>query len=315
MNHVSVVTVGESLGLVHAQGIGPIRQGSSARMSFAGAESNVAIGLARLGHQVGYVSRVGADTCGRMVTDVLRGEGVDVTHVVTDTQFPTALMLREHRTSDLLQVTYFRSGSACSRLTPQDIPVDLITGADLLHVSGITLGLSPSARQAAQHAMILAHEGGSLVSLDVNYRQAIWSRHEARSVLRSVLDHVDIVFGGDDELALLCAEPAADAARTILAGNPTTVVSKQGAAGATAFDASGAHSVPAVPTTVVDPVGAGDAFVAGYLSGVLDGASVPECLDRAARCGAFCVAVPGDWEGLPRREELDMLSLSEKVRR
>jgi 2-dehydro-3-deoxygluconokinase len=318
MKHHSAVTLGESLGLVRTAEFGPLRPGGDARISFAGAESNVAVGLARLGHPVSYVSRVGSDAVGRMVTTTLRGENVDVGHVAVDPQFPTALMLREHRTSSLLRVMYFRRGSACARLTREDIPVDMITAAGLLHISGITFGLSDTAREAATYAVSIAQEAGVLVSLDVNYRNALWSRPEASSVLRSVVGQVDIAFGGDDELALLCEESPRDLdamAEVIMTDGPATVVCKQGAAGATAWDASGRHVALAVPTTEVDPVGAGDAFVAGYLSATLDGESVDTCLQRATRCGAFCVAVPGDWEGLPLREELEMLSLRETVRR
>jgi 2-dehydro-3-deoxygluconokinase len=318
VDHVSAVTIGESLGLVRMTGVGPIAPGSAARVSFAGAESNVAIGLARLGHSVAYVSRVGADAVGRMAMAVLRGEQVDVSHVAVDPELPTALMVREQRTSDLHQVAYFRTGSAGSRLAPDDVPADLITRADLMHVSGITLGLSSSARDAVRHAISLAHGAGRLVSLDVNHRSALWSAQDAGSVLRPLLGQVDIVFGGDEELSLLCAEPTSDVAQVaqaILAAGPNTVVHKRGAAGAAAYDASGRSSAAAVPATMVDPVGAGDAFVAGYLSAVLDGEPVQACLRRATACGAFCVSVPGDWEGLPRREELEMLSLSERVRR
>ncbi|MGV1009744.1 MAG: sugar kinase [Dermatophilaceae bacterium] len=312
----AVVTVGESLGLVMGGAAGPIRAGGPARFSFAGAESNVAIGLARLGHRVCFVSRVGDDVAGRAVVESLRGEGVDVGRVTVDTAAPTALMVRQHRTADVLTVDYYRSGSAASALSVDDVPDALIQGARLLHVSGITPALSTSAHAATVHALDTAHRAAVPVSLDVNYRARLWSPQQACDTLRRLLPHVDLVFGGEEELALLAPAAGVDGSvRDILAAGPTTVVRKRGAAGATAYGPFGQCDVAAVAVTAVDPVGAGDAFVAGYLSALLDGLDVTACLDRGAECGAFAVSVHGDWEGLPRRSELGLLRRVERVQR
>ncbi len=311
-----VVTLGESLGIFMGDAASPLRVGSPARFSFAGAEGNVSIGLARLGHAVSFVTRVGADDIGRMIVESMRGEGVDVDHVVVDGSAPTALMIRQHRTGDVLTVAYYRAGAAGSRLSRPDLPEEVVRGARLFHVSGITAGLSDSARRTMARALEVAHEAGALVSLDVNHRATLWSVQSAGEALRPMLEHVDVVFGGDDELCLLV--PGADvdeAAATILRGQPSTVVRKRGADGATAYGEFGRIDVPALAVTLVDPVGAGDAFVAGYLSALLDGEDVPERLARAVECGAFVVSVRGDWEGAPRRAELGMLARAEQVHR
>jgi 2-dehydro-3-deoxygluconokinase len=311
-----VVTFGESLGLVMGTGAGPIRVGAPARFSFAGAESTVAVGLARLGHPVCYVSRVGDDVAGHAVVESLRGEGVDVERVTVDPTAPTALMLRQHRTADVLTVDYYRSGSAASALTADDLPEQLLAGARLLHVSGITPALSPTAHAATVHAVEAAHRAGVPVSLDVNYRTRLWSPRQAGQTLGALLSHVDLVFGGDAELTLLGSAGSVErCVEGIRTAGPTTVVRKRGAAGATAYGAFGQRDAAAVPVTVADPVGAGDAFVAGYLSALLDGLDVGGCLDRAVECGAFAVSVLGDWEGLPRRSELGLLGRAEQVQR
>lgn len=311
-----VVTLGESLGLVMGSPASPIRVGAQALFSFAGAESNVAIGLARLGHRVCFVSRVGDDVVGRAVVESMRGEGVDVDWVTVDATAATALMLRQHRTADVLTVDYYRTGCAGSALSVDDVPVELIRSARLLHVTGITPALSPSARDATVHALDTAYDAGVPVSLDVNHRARLWPAERAGETLRPLVGRVGIVFGCDDELSLL--EPRAsidESVKAILDTGPATVVRKRGAAGATAYWTFGHRDAGAVPVTVVDPVGAGDAFVAGYLSALLDGLDIAGCLDRAVECGAFAVSVRGDWEGLPRRAELGLLSRAERVQR
>ncbi len=309
------ILLGESLGLVMGEPAAPLRVGSPVRFSFAGAESNVAIGLARLGHLAGFVSRVGDDSIGRMITQTLRGEGVDVEGVIVDPTAPTALMVRQHRTADALNVLYYRSGAAGSRLEPADIP-DL-TGARLLHVSGITSGLSTSARDTVTSAVRAARAAGVVVSLDVNHRALLWSAAEAGTTLARLLDSVDIVFGGDEELLILAQrEHDVEAAiRELLQQYPSVVVRKRGSLGATAYGEFGTVERDALTVTAVDPVGAGDAFVAGFLSGLLDGVDPAACLDRAVECGAFAVSVHGDWEGAARRSELGMLGRSERVHR
>lgn len=213
-------------------------------------------------------------------------------------------------------VNYFRAGSAGSRLTASDLPEGLIRSAGYLHVSGITPGLSRSARDAVARAVAMAHEAGAQVSLDVNYRAMLWSVTEAGEVLRAMLDEVDVVFGGEEELCMLVPGTDVNSAVTaLLDGHPSTVVCTRGAQGATAFDDAGRIDIRAVPVTSADPVGAGDAFVAGFLSAQVDGLGTPEALARAAECGAFAASVRGDWEGLPRRDELGMLARAEQVQR
>ncbi|GAA1900638.1 sugar kinase [Lapillicoccus jejuensis] len=317
---VDAITLGESLGLVMGEPATPLRAGSSVRFSFAGAESNVAIGLARLGHAVGFVSRVGDDFVGRMVVETLRGEGVDVSGVVVDEAAPTALMVRQHRTADALTVLYYRDGAAGSRLQPGDVP-DL-SGARLLHVTGITPALSASAMRTVETAVRAARAAGLVVSLDVNHRALLWSAQEAGAALAPLLDAVDLVFGGDDELLALARRDIGGdvgdvhaAVDDLLRQRPSVVVRKRGADGASVHGAFGVIERPALAVTAVDPVGAGDAFVAGFLSGLLDGVDPAACLDRAVECGAFAVSVHGDWEGAARRSELGLLARAERVHR
>lgn len=303
-----VVTFGETMAALRAQGA--LRLGGSLGLSVAGAESNVAIGLARLGHRVRWAGRVGADELGALVLRTLRAEGIDIGHAVTDdTGRPTGLLLTEPRLGTLTRVSYYRAGSAGSAVSPADVLQALTSGARVLHLTGITPALSPSAAEAVLAAATTAREAGITVCLDVNYRSKLWTADRARAVLRPILAHTDLLIASEDELPLVLERPGADeseAVKRILAGGVTEVVIKRGAHGATTVTSYGARDRAARQVDAIDLVGAGDAFVAGYLSGLLDGADIPARLDRAVTTAAFAVATRGDWEGLPTRDELGL---------
>ncbi|MFD6874970.1 MULTISPECIES: sugar kinase [unclassified Streptomyces] len=304
----ALVTLGETMAVLAADRPGPLASGTSLRLGFAGAEATVAIGVSRLGHAASWTGRVGADSAGTMILDGLRGEAVDVTRARVDESAPTGLMLRERRTPDHTRVTYFRRGLAGARLDPEDIDPEPIAQARVLHVTGITPALGDGPRAAVRRAVELARAAGVTVSLDLNYRARLWTREEAAAELTHLVSRADIVFAGPDEASLVVpeAEPA-DMGRTLLDLGPREAVLKLGARGAVAVTRGGEAVQDILPVTLVDPIGAGDAFVAGYLAGLLDGTDLQGRLLLAATCGAFSVAAAGDWEGLPRRAELDLL--------
>ncbi|MEP6696178.1 MAG: sugar kinase [Pseudonocardiales bacterium] len=303
-----LVTMGETMALFRATSAGPLRHATSLSVGMAGAESNVAIGLRRLGASTAWGGRVGDDEFGELVLSRLRGEDVDVAGAVVDSGAPTGLMFREQRSADLFRVHYYRKGSAGSRLCPDDVDPEAIAAARVLHVTGITPALSDTARAAVEHAVSVAREAGTLVSLDFNHRSALWSPVAAGAVLRRLTAEADIVFAGDDEAEMVvgAGDPEV-AARALAALGPSHVVIKLGSRGAVALAEGRLEQSAAIQVRAVDPVGAGDAFVAGYLAGVLDGAPAAECLRLGCLAGAFAVTVPGDWEGLPSRAELDLL--------
>lgn len=304
----ALVTLGEAMAVVSAVRPGPLASGAPLRLAFAGAEATVAIGVSRLGHPASWTGRVGADSAGTMILDVLRGEAVDVTRARVDDTAPTGLMLRERRTAEHTRVTYYRRGLAGSRLAPEDVDPELVARARVLHVTGITPALGDAPRAAVRRAVELARAAGVTVSLDLNHRALLWSRQEATAELSHLVAHADIVFAGPEEAALVV--PAADPAtmaRSLLGLGPREAVLKLGARGALAVTDGEEAVQDIVPVTLEDPIGAGDAFVAGYLAGLLDGAPLADRLRLAATCGAFAVSAAGDWEGLPRRAELDLL--------
>lgn len=310
-----LVTLGETMGLVAAAETGPLEFARSFSYGIGGAESNVAVGAARLGAPVTWIGRVGADATGDMIERRLRAEGVH-TVVVRDSGF-TGLMVRHRRFGATVSVDYHRAGSAGSRLNPDDIPAGRVETAGVLHVTGITPALSRSAHDAVFHAVERARSGGVLVSVDVNYRRKLWSPGEARPVLRRLVELADAVFAGVEEARLVLgldeSRTAAGLVGPLSELGPPQVVVKDGARGCTALIDAVGYRLAALPVTVVDPVGAGDAFVAGYLAELLAGESPAQRLRTAIAAGAYAVSVPGDCEGLPHRAELATLTGSEDV--
>jgi len=306
---VDVVTLGETMALLWSTEVGLLRHASQLRLSSAGAESNVAVGVRRLGPTTAWVGRVGADEFGELVLAQLRGQRVDVSAAIVDDERPTGLMIKSRRTSDVARVVYYRAGSAGSRLGPDDVPESLVTGCRVLHVTGITPALSSSARDAVFAAVEIGHSSGACVSLDINYRAALWSPDDAAATLRPLAARVDVLFASEDEAQLLTGEldPGALPAALARLGAPQAVV-KRGERGAAAVIDGQHFDIPAVPVTVIDSVGAGDAFVAGYLAGLVAGHPPEERLRTGAAAGAFAVTVAGDWEGLPHADELALLS-------
>lgn len=316
---VDLLTFGEALGLAATAPGEPLETTRALRLGTAGAEATVAVGMSRLGHSTRWVGAVGDDEIGRRVVRDLRAENVDASHVRTAADAPTGFMLRDHRTPDHVAVAYYRTGSAGSGLCVADVEAGWAAdpGVAVVHATGITPLLGPSAAAATRRALTLARDSKALVSFDVNYRRALGGAAAATHALRDVVGAVDLLFVGHDEMFLLTARTdPLDAARDVLAMGPTEVVVKLGAAGAVAVTADGetAHA-GAVPVAVVDVIGAGDSFVAGYLSARADGLDVTGRLHRATVCAACTIGTHGDWEGLPRRAELDLRrSLGHTVR-
>jgi 2-dehydro-3-deoxygluconokinase len=239
----------------------------------------------------------------------LRAESVAVDTVVVDAARPTGLMLAERRVADVSRVTYYRTGSAGSALAGADAAACLAEAPRILHLTGITPALSGSAAEAVSTAVSLARRAGALVSVDINYRSSLWTSKEARPVLSELVRSADIVIASEDELGLVVTRPEDEsaAADELAAYGVSQLVIKRGARGATVWHQGSAYHTRAVPVTVLDTIGAGDALTAGYLSGVLDGLSPDLALRRGAVTGAFAVAAVGDWEGLPTRAELSLL--------
>jgi 2-dehydro-3-deoxygluconokinase len=311
-----VLTFGETMGLATSSRPGSFMMDSALELGIGGAETNVAIGLARLGVGTTWVSRLGDDGLGRLILREMHAEQVDV-RVTIDATAPTGFMLKERRTRARSSVTYYRAGSAAAKLSVEDLPSELLHGRALLHLTGITPALSPSAREATLHAARAAHALGVPVSFDLNYRSRLWTPAAAAPVFAQLVALSSVVFAGLDEAQLLFPgidDPLSLARAFVQAGAADAVI-KLGDAGCVAVISGSEYEVPAVRVDPVDTVGAGDAFVAGYLSQLVRGAEPSERLARAVLTGALACLVPGDWEGAPRDDELAAFERAETVLR
>ncbi|WP_075018382.1 sugar kinase [Actinacidiphila rubida] len=289
--------------------VAPLATAAGLALAVAGAESNVAMYLADHAVPVRWVSAVGDDPFGARVRAEVAGRGVDVTGVRTDPARPTGLLVKDPA-PDGTRVHYYRRGSAASALGPDLLADPALSGAALLHLTGITAALSPSCRALLDAAL----DGPVPVSFDVNHRRALWRDGSAPAVLRDLADRADVVFVGLDEAQDLwgASLAAAQDVRALLPG-PALLVVKDGPRAATAFTgaAPGATpvtcTVPAPRVDVVEPVGAGDAFAAGFLAALHRGEPLPRCLRLAHLTAAAALRVPADHGPLPPAERIAAL--------
>lgn len=303
---MELVTFGETMALLASVEPIPLRHTHELRLGHGGAESNTAIGLARLGHEVAWLGRVGDDEFGAMVLASLRGERVDTARATVDSDAPTGLMVRGRDTQGRTQVFYYRTASAGSRLSPEDLDATLISDARVLYITGITPALGAGPKSAVMSALEIARASGVRVAFDPNYRSKLWNIDEARPVFEEILAMTDVVLAGLDELQSVFGASEIGGAATVLADmGPNEVVIREGAKGATAFSDGEQFFEPAIPADLVDPVGAGDAFNAGYLSGLLRGEPIAARLKRGVTTASHVISARGDWEGSPFEGDVD----------
>jgi 2-dehydro-3-deoxygluconokinase len=305
---LDVVTFGEAMALLIADRPGPIEDSPSYTKRTAGAETNVAIGLARLGFAVGWASRLGADSMGRYLLAEMRREGIDCSHVVSDAAGRTGFQLKG-RVEDGSDppVEYHRQGSAASHMGPADVDAAWLASARHLHATGVFPALSDTTFAAAQRSLDVMRAAGRTISFDPNLRPTLWpSRERMREAINGLALRADWLLPGVDEGRFLTGEHAPeDIARFYRAAGVPLVVVKLGPAGAYFDGAAGSGYVAGFPVAaVLDTVGAGDGFAVGVISALLEGLPLAQAVRRGAWIGARAVQVIGDTEGLPTRAEL-----------
>jgi 2-dehydro-3-deoxygluconokinase len=338
-------TVGEPLICLTADGRLPASP--SLRKSIGGAEANVAIGLARLGLRAGYAACVGDDPFGDEIVRTLRGEGVDVASVRRSHRRATGLMIKERRSPQDVRVHYYRHGSAASELDA----IGVLPRARHVHATGITLALGAGPASAVHALLAHARATGAGISFDANIRLKLWSAQEAVAAIGAVLPYVDdLLLSEAEALAISGVAQRGEAPAISGAAHPGEALAISGAAqrgdalaisGAAELDAAlerlgetgvarivvrrGARGavgiangerceVPAIAAgPVVDSVGAGDAFTAGYLFERLSGAGFEAAMTTGSWAAGHVVAHAGDYEGLPDRAEYDAWRRAERV--
>ncbi|MGH3360287.1 MAG: sugar kinase [Nocardioidaceae bacterium] len=306
------VAIGEVMGLLDPESSGPLEDVSHFRLRVAGAEGNVLINLSHLGHSTAFVSAVGADPLGRLVTRTLAEQGVDIRHVSIDPTRRTGVFFKERLGDAERRVHYYREGSAASCLGPEQLDLDRLGAPKVVTLSGVTLGLGGVTGLSAAAREVLAWASGqpSTVVFDPNLRPALWYGARAAAEFAEILPQIDVLLTGRDELAqLMPTLPLDDAARRLCDAGLTAVVLKDGARGAVVHDGRRATRIEAYPVgaAAIDPVGAGDAFAAGVISGLLHGWPVRDGARVGAVLGARAVTISGDWEPVASGDDAEHL--------
>jgi 2-dehydro-3-deoxygluconokinase len=308
---IDFVTYGEAMALFIADQVGELAHVDRFTKRVAGADLNVATGLARLGFKVGYISRVGQDSFGQLIRHMLQTEGIDASRVTVDPRYPTGFQLKGKTETGDPATEYFRRGSAASHLSEADFDLPYIDQAHHLHLTGVAPAISASSRQFALKLARHFRAAGKTISFDPNLRPTLWpSEAEMIAALNELAALATWVFPGLSEGLILTGHATPEAiADFYLAMGVRGVVVKLGEEGAFFASAEGQRGyVPAVPVSkVIDTVGAGDGFAVGVISGIADGLTLEQASARGALIGALAVQVIGDSEGLPTRAVLNEL--------
>ncbi len=279
-------------------------QDSTYKRGFGGDTSNAAISAARQGASVGYLTALGKDRFGDSIVEMWKREGVDATHIIRDPDAPTGIYFVDPD-PDGRFFTYYRSGSAASLMRPEDLPARAIRETRCLHLSGITLAVSPDLRETGLAAMKLAHDAGVTVSLDTNLRLQLWDASSAREVIDRAMRFARVaVTSIDDSAHLTGRTDATSIAEYYRALGVKIVLVTMGANGCYLASTSGGTHIPPTPAAPIDSTGAGDSFAGAFLAWWLETDDPVIAAQRAAIVAAGTVSGLGAVDPIPRRADV-----------
>jgi len=303
---MDVITIGDGMITFNPVTTGPMRFVEKYIKKLGGAELNFAIGCARLGIKTGWISRLGNDEFGRYIYNYVRGEGIDVSQVKLVDGYPTSLNFKEIMEDGSGRTFYYRKDSPTFTLTPEQLDENYFKQAKLLHVTGVFPAIGGKNFQVAMKAINLAKENGLLISFDPNIRLKLWSKEKAKESLLQFLPYVDIVLTGEDEAEILLGVTEhKKVIEKFKSFGVKYVVIKRGENGSIGFSPDEYIEAEAIkPRKIVDTVGAGDGFDAGFIYGILNGWDLNRSLRFANAIGSMVVSVSGDNEGLPYYDDV-----------
>lgn len=309
-----IFTLGDALITFNPSETGPLRYVPSFTRKVGGAELNFAIGCARLGMDTKWVSRLGGDEFGRVIYNFARGEGIDMADVNFVENYPTSLNFKEIRQDGSGKTFYYRYQSPILTMEPEDIIEEMFDEIDLIHLTGVFLAIDPKNLGIIKKVLKIAGKKEIKVSFDPNIRLKLWTLDQAKIAYAEIFPDVDILLTGLDEIEMINGD-ASDQALEAFAERYKIdqLVIKDGGNGARLYQNGTWHSKEAFKVTVVDTVGAGDGFDAGYIYAVLNDYSAEEALEFANGTGALVTTVSGDNEGLPYLQEVLALIKKEKI--
>ncbi len=305
----NIITLGEPMVVWIPQQTGNFGEVETFQKGVAGAELNVAVGVSRLGHRIGYISRLGKDVFGTYILERLKAEKIDTSAIIMDGEHLTGSYFKTKVTEGNPEVFYLRKNSAASFLAEEDLQEKFFREGKILHLTGIAAAISENCLNACKKAKMLAKKHGMKVSFDPNIRPSLWkSMEEMQRVLNELAADCDYVLPGIEEGKILTGEDTWEGiADFYLKMGVKNVIIKDGSSGAVYKCADGRSGVVKGfhVAQVVDTVGAGDAFAAGVLTGILENLPLSEAVRRGNAMGAMMVTEPGDNEAMPQRESLE----------
>jgi len=297
---------------------GPIIFSNSFERKIGGAELNVAIGCARLGLKSGWISRLGNDDFGKYILKTVRGEGIDTSEVELVDGYPTSVYFREVLADGSSRSFYYREKSPTSTMKCENLNENYFKEAKVLHITGVFPSITKNNQDIILEAVKLAKKHNLTISFDPNIRLKMWTKEEAKIYIEKILPNVDVLLIGDEEIEILLGETTIEAAiKTFHNYGIEKVIVKKGAKGAVSSDGKNIYEVDAIkPKALVDTVGAGDGFAAGFLTELVKGKNLEDCVRFANAVGSLVVGVEGDNEGLPYYDDvLVHLGQAKKVER
>jgi len=315
---MDVITIGDGMIAMCPKQKGPIIFSNSFERKIGGAELNVAIGCARLGLKSGWISRLGNDDFGKYILKTTRGEGIDISEVKLVDGYPTSVYFREVLSDGSSRSFYYREKSPTSTMNAKELNEEYFKNAKVLHITGVFPSINMNNREVILEAVKLAKKNNLIISFDPNIRLKMWSKEEAKTYIDKLLPYVDILLIGDEEIEILLEETNIEKAiKTFHGYGIGKVIVKKGAKGAIGSDGENIYDVEGIkPKALVDTVGAGDGFAAGFLTALLKGETLENTIRFANAVGSLVVGVEGDNEGLPYYDEvLVHLGQSKKIER
>lgn len=302
-----IITIGETMAALTPKSTGYLHYIRDYELRIAGAESNLAIGACKLGHSASWISSLGQDELGYFVNNSIRAEGVDTRYVRFDEEHRTGVMFKQILQGKETSVFYYRENSAASFMRPEDLRPEMFAGGKILHLTGITPVLSASCGELTEKAVAMGKEAGLKISFDPNIRRKLWKDKDYTGVLHRIIENTAILMLGLDEAEALLYHTT-DRERIIEAffrkDDAEYIAIKDGGNGAYVADRKQGYVIPPYPCKPIDPIGAGDAFNAGFLCALLEGRPVQEAGEIAAVAGALATESYGDIEGYPTYDNM-----------
>ena len=288
-------TFGETLALFMTVDSDSVVTAKNYSMTAAGTEANVAVAAHQLGLDVYFQTKLGPDELGDAVRDKFLEVGLKSDHFIRCDNY-TGALVRNHGGTQPFVNTYLRRCSAGSTFSPADVDEEILANSKWLHVTGISVAISQTSKDAVIHAIEIARKNKVGISFDLNYRKKLWSEIEASTALNAIIRDIDVVSGGVDEYEIIFGSKDPEVnLETVAALGVKTVIMTAGPDEMRVLHDGKRFNFTPQKVKLVDPVGSGDAFISGTISGLIGGLSIQDAIAQGSKCGAAVAATRGDW--------------------